>query len=240
VLYDAARTLERALGIRTPISRFLSAFSRAHQGRVNFIQIGANDGLRNDPVREFVIHQQWSGVLVEPLPGIFELLQRNYRRVAPGRLAFANTAIAGEGAGSGAATFWTFGPGALARVHYEKRLSYLRKSSLDREHVLRWVNHRTVFEDDIVPVRVPCMSLRRLMELHWRWGDLHLLVVDAEGYDLAILQSIDFAELTPEAIVYESENLGAGEPVARDLLEAHGYRVTALGRDSVAVREAGA
>ncbi|HUF49626.1 MAG TPA: FkbM family methyltransferase [Longimicrobiales bacterium] len=233
LLYDAAKSVKRTLGVTTPISRFLKQFSDAHGRRVNFVQIGASDGLRNDPIREFVVRHRWSGILVEPLPGVFDLLRRNYRRQRDDRLAFINAAVAADTNGS--LTFWTIAPAALGRMPLEKRLSYLRKSSLDRDHVLRWVNGRTLREDDVVSVQVPSLTLSSLLERHWRWGHLHLLAIDVEGYDLALLQSIDFGRTAPDAILYESQNLREGQQSARELLEYHGYQVTAMGEDTVAV-----
>jgi FkbM family methyltransferase len=234
LLYDAAKAAKRAIHITTPVSRCLKRFSIAHGRRVNFVQIGANDGLRSDPIREFVVGHKWSGLLVEPLPGVFELLRRNYRRVPEGRLTFVNAAIA-VGA-DGELTFWTVAPEALDRVGLEKRLGYLRKSSLDREQVTRWVDGTTITEDDVVGVTVPSLSFSSLLERHWGGAELHLVVIDAEGYDLALLQSIDFTRHAPEAVLYESRHLGEGEAVARELLERHGYEVTALGDDTAAVR----
>lgn len=234
LLYDSAKTAKRALGITTPVSRFLRRFSIAHDRRINFVQIGASDGLRRDPVREFVVGHGWSGLLVEPLPGVFELLKRNYRRVAEGRLTFVNAAIAG-GPG-GPLTFWTIAPEALDRVGLEARLGYLRKSSLDREQVVQWVDGTTITEADVVDVTVPSLSFSRLLDEHWDERELHLVVIDAEGYDLALLQSIDFERRPPGAVLYESKHLGEGEAIARELLESHGYDVTRLGEDTAAVR----
>jgi len=168
LLYDASKALKRAFGITTPLSRFLDRFSRDHGGEVHFVQVGANDGLRRDP-----------------LPGAFQLLRDNYRRVPSDRLTFVNAAVsAGE---EGLVPFWTIAPAAVARLPLEERL--------------------------------------------------HLLAVDVEGYDLTLLRSIDFAEFAPEAILYETQNLGADEGVAREFLEGHGYRVVPMGEDAVAVRE---
>ena len=44
-----------------------------------FIQIGAYTGqTRNDPIFYKVLEQQWKGILIEPVPSIFEKLQQNY------------------------------------------------------------------------------------------------------------------------------------------------------------------
>jgi hypothetical protein len=36
--------------------------------KVRFIQIGANDGIKNDPVHAFIKKYYWTGILVEPIP----------------------------------------------------------------------------------------------------------------------------------------------------------------------------
>ena len=45
---------------------------------VRFVQIGANDGVTGDPLRELVLKHQLSGIFVEPLPDLFARLQANY------------------------------------------------------------------------------------------------------------------------------------------------------------------
>jgi hypothetical protein len=46
-----------------------------------FVQVGANDGIRDDALRPSVLKHQLSGVLIEPLPDLFAKLQRNYQGV---------------------------------------------------------------------------------------------------------------------------------------------------------------
>jgi hypothetical protein len=45
---------------------------------LRFIQVGANDGIFGDPLREHILAHKWRGVLVEPQPEIFEQLKANY------------------------------------------------------------------------------------------------------------------------------------------------------------------
>lgn len=89
--FDRLRAARRALRVGAdPTYDFLNRFSRTRRGKVNFIQIGANDGLRNDPVREFIIRDRWQGILVEPLPAVFAMLQHNYAYARnPGLLSLA-------------------------------------------------------------------------------------------------------------------------------------------------------
>jgi hypothetical protein len=60
-----------------------------------FIQIGAYDGRKGDPIYELVRVNRCSGILVEPQPDIFERLKQNYAGFSG--LAFEQAAIVEEG-----------------------------------------------------------------------------------------------------------------------------------------------
>src|SRR5207245_6466419 len=51
------------------------------------VQIGSNDGVANDPINESLRARRWSGVLVEPIPYLFERLRANYEGVPAVRFA---------------------------------------------------------------------------------------------------------------------------------------------------------
>ncbi len=57
-----------------------------------FLQIGANDGILEDPLRSLILARHLEGVLVEPLPDKFAELQRNYAHEK--QLRFENCAVA--------------------------------------------------------------------------------------------------------------------------------------------------
>ena len=69
-MYDVLKSVKRRFS-RVPDLQYdwLDRFSRSMQ-QVRFVQIGANDGLHNDPVREFIVRDRWEGVLIEPLPEV--------------------------------------------------------------------------------------------------------------------------------------------------------------------------
>jgi hypothetical protein len=51
-----------------------------HYSEIIFLQIGSNDGVSGDPLNFFINNYNWHGVLVEPIPFLFDQLQRNYKR----------------------------------------------------------------------------------------------------------------------------------------------------------------
>ena len=82
-LYDGARQFRlRVFGPASRIGRQPNRLSKRGDKEFHFLQIVASDGLRNDPLRDFIVRDQWSGVFVEPLPEAFALLKGNYKHLA--------------------------------------------------------------------------------------------------------------------------------------------------------------
>ena len=227
-IYDVLKAAKRSLGgAPDPQYDWFNRFSRS-TGKVRFVQIGANDGLRNDPVREFIIRDHWEGVLIEPLPEVFELLKRNYAKRSG--LTFLNAAIAQE---EGSLSFWTFQPEFLRSLPVEARMDYLRKASFDKEHVKKFLQDQP--DSVLREIPVPCLTLSGVVKRYLP-GGIDLLVIDAEGHEPQIIRSIDFSVVQPRAIFFESHHIAAQMPALTRLFESAGYRVEHIGGDSVAVR----
>ena len=59
---------------------FTNRFSKS-LGKVTVVQIGANDGINNDPIHKFIKRDHWQGVLLEPQKYVFEkYLEPLYRK----------------------------------------------------------------------------------------------------------------------------------------------------------------
>ena len=50
-----------------------------NHGQVTFVQVGANDGYRFDPLRKHIVAYHWPGLLIEPQPDVFAELKQNPR-----------------------------------------------------------------------------------------------------------------------------------------------------------------
>ena len=178
-----------------------------------FVQIGAFDGVANDAMYEIARRHNLPGILVEPQPGAFEQLQRNYRGCP--NIILVNGAVA---ASDGTRDFYTTGDLGL------------QQASFDRTHLLR---HK-IPEGEIVTRQVTCYRLESLLEKHG-FDHIDLLQIDAEGYDCEIIKTIDFRHIKPAIIRFEHAHLSerdAGECL--ELLASHGYRFWSERRDTLA------
>jgi FkbM family methyltransferase len=227
-VFDLLKSVKRHWnGASDQTYQWFDRFSRAHT-QVRFVQIGAADGLRNDPIREFILRDGWRGAMIEPLPDVFELLKSNYAHRSR-NLVLLNAAISQN---AGNATFWTFKESFLAVLPREVRLEYLRKASFDKEHVKKFLR-KGVSEDVLRRIDVPCMTVSQVVATYMQDG-VDLLVIDAEGHEVEIIKSVEESTVRPEAIFFESHHLGVRGVELVRALERSGYSVLQLGGDSVA------
>jgi FkbM family methyltransferase len=182
---------------------------------VTVMQIGAYDGIANDPLAEALELHGWQGILVEPQREPFKTLEKRYGGNPNIRLF--NVAVAEE---DGSRNLYSIGPSELA--------------SFDKAHVVKHVHHGDVAL--IREERVECWTFETLFD---RAGieRVDVLQIDAEGYDLELLRLFDIPRRVPSIVNYEHLHLSRSDRNrAADLLISNGYRL-AMGRfDTVAYR----
>jgi FkbM family methyltransferase len=193
---------------------------------IYFIEIGANDGVSNDPVFPFIRDHGWAGLMVEPLPHAFHLLEENMRPY-PG----VTPVLAALSDSDGERALYTV---KVEQASFEKSHQF---SSFSREVIEK----QTQFEPGIAKIieqtMVPTLSWPSLLA---RTGGatVDVLQVDAEGYDAEIIRMIDFSNFRPRLIQYEHCNLTKAdqEDIARRLL-ALGYKLAMTPLDVIALRD---
>lgn len=180
---------------------------------LKFVQIGANDGVRGDPIRDLIIKHAWTGVLVEPLSDVFDSLVRGY--ASHNGLAFEHAAVCVY---NGNTTLYR-ARGSDASTLKEERLKDKLRANAS-------------------PIQVPCMTLRALIQKH-QIGSLDLLQIDTEGYDWEIIRQLPTLEFWPRVIHFEAHLLGADYTFCTNFLTKNGYVLGAGAskRDILAVLE---
>jgi FkbM family methyltransferase len=192
---------------------------------IRFVQIGANDGVFQDPIRDLVVKHRLRGVLVEPLPDLFARLRANYNG-QPG-LAFEQCAV---GEHDGEAT--------LYRVAADPQLPAWTQgiASFDKEHLSGRKFKFPALEGRVESLKVPVLTLPSLLRKHDMDG-CELLQIDAEGYDCRIVQAAIRSGLRPGIINYENLNSGPEERAqVKRLLADNAYAFLDIGPDTLAVR----
>jgi FkbM family methyltransferase len=191
-----------------------------------FIQIGAYDGLSNDPLHEYIRRHRWRGVLVEPQPMAFEQLKNNYRDQP--QLIFERAAV---GNTDGVSDFYVLAPKVGDTLSDLKQLASFQLDTIMKHN--RW--HPEI-EASVKTIRTPVITLDTLLQRAASCR-LDLLQIDAEGYDFEIIKTIDFKRFPPSIIHYEHRHLTCrSRNDCLTLLVNNGYRLNVETHDTVAYR----
>lgn len=197
-----------------PLSIFRLAIEALHRSnkQIKFIQVGANDGVRFDDLYFTVTNSRWSGLVIEPLPNMYQRLVSNYQdhaQVLPLNLAIHPTASQATIYHVKSSALWKY-PDYAAGI-----------PSMLRSHL---IDHG-VCEDDIEETLVPCKPLTQVT-VEAGFTDIDVLQIDTEGFDLEVLRTIDFSLMKPTVIKFEWMNLTVDDRhSASILLTNQGYRL---------------
>ena len=189
------------------------------------VQIGAHDGKTDDPVYKAINrNRQWSCLFVEPIPYLYKRLKANHGD-SP-RFHFEMAAI---GDSSGSIPFYYIPESAFREIPE----NYSQIGSFSREHVLSL--SQGVVDDYITEIEVPCMTFNDLLSKH-QVDDIHVLIIDAEGYDWKILAQLDLDRIKPDIILVEVLNLADEEEDALKTSISQHYQLYLFKNDFLCVR----
>jgi FkbM family methyltransferase len=187
-----------------------------------FVQVGANDGVLDDPIRELVIRHALPGLLIEPLPDLFEKLQANY--LGQPQLRFENAAVLPA---DGEVTIHRVRADAPVHAHWHGIASFSRSNLLAQGVPAEYIDAQ----------QVRGAPLGDLLARHGV-KDVTLLQVDTEGFDAEVIRSAFDAGLRPQLINYEHCWLTPDVRHATKLkLDREGYAFIEAGKDTLAVKE---
>jgi len=140
-----------------------------------------------------------TGVLVEPNPGLHEVL----KQVRP------RDVLVGAGIGVTAqaeADFYIIGGSEDGQLN-----------TFSREQAETLVARSRGQYSIAKVLKVPLLNINELMRKHWN-GPPNLLSIDTEGFDLQILRSIDFKRMRPDVICVETLEIG-GRRVLTEIMQ---------------------
>lgn len=225
--YQFVRNWYKNLGNETWDFDILDAFSRSKKN-IFFIQIGANDGQPGDPIVDYIKSRNWSGILVEPIPYLFERLKKNYGPDS-GNLIFENSAVADR---DGSMKFYRL------RKNDSPGLPdwYEQIGSFRKDVILKHRSQIPRFDELLLEEDVKTITFASLLKKH-AVSRVDLLHSDTEGYDFEILKLIPFQDLNIGLVMFEHKHLSKEDyKSAKKLLERHGFVLKKRNRtDSIAV-----
>jgi FkbM family methyltransferase len=181
-----------------------------------FVNIGANDGIENDPLYEFVKKNSWKGVYVEPGIESFTALKNNFNNTEG--IIFENIAI-------------TDFDGEID-LFFGTTYQHFSVS----EPYANWMY-------DVVPNKrqVPCLTPSSLLRKH-NITNVDVVSIDTEGHDSVILCNFPLDTIKPKVIIAEFvhvEIAGSSVQSMQEYISSHGYRcyINEERTDIIGIRE---
>ncbi len=192
----------------------------------SFVQIGANDGKKNDPLYHRILKFGWKGILVEPDPANFKKLKENYRTIDG--LIFENTGIGPE---QGEILFYK-----IKDITDREPGWYDQVGSFDKKTFLKNISFGKGLDQRIIAEPLPVIRFDQLLEKN-NFETPDLLHLDAEGFDYRILRSVDFEKHNIRLVLFESEWMTKAElKEIVQYLRKHQYRVIRSGIDYAGIK----
>lgn len=196
-----------------PISALAEAFGEARPDAF-FIQIGAHDGTQLDPLNDQIERRPWRGLMMEPVPYVFERLQGRHR--SDPRIGLENA--------------------ALADVDDFRTLYYLPQSadpglpawydalaSFRKDVLLKHVTWIPDIEERVAEMTVPCMTFDSLCRKH-DVQHVDIVQIDTEGYDFEVIKLIDLDRYRPTLVMCEHIHMeGETLEACVNHMSRHGY-----------------
>jgi len=227
LIHKTWHKLRRLAGLPADrIEAAMQLFGASHPD-ATFVQVGANDGSARDPLRIQIRRRRWRGIMVEPVPYVFQRLANRYS--GHPRVELEQAAIADRIDSLPFFHLREAEPGEQVWQYYHALGSFRREVLLKHRNFIPDIDER------VVETRVPCTTLADLCARHGM-PEIDLLFIDTEGYDYEILKTVDFERQRPRVVVYEHIHLNPGDRrEARALLERHGYCSFEHGLDTAAL-----
>jgi FkbM family methyltransferase len=169
-----------------------NALTELSNNDIFFVEIGANDGISNDLLYQFVLKNNWSGLYVEPQKDVYDKLVNNLKGIK--NIYFENVAIIN-------------GESKELSIFVPKDSSikdFTGIASLDRQGgvLSRFKN------DELVEQKIQGKPFSYLVDKYELAKKSNLLVlIDVEGLEKQIIYSIDFNKIKPKIILFEHAHM---------------------------------
>jgi FkbM family methyltransferase len=174
-----------------------------------FLDIGAHDGKTFNNTLHYKVYKHWTGINVEPIPSVFELLVKNRPTCIN-----INAAVDKK---DGISTF-------LQCTGSTEMLSGLVNNFNDdhRERIRREISQ---VGGSTKIIKVPTMTVKSICEMY-NVKHIHFLSLDVEGGEANVIYSIPFDTVFIDVICMECNYEDAAVPIINYLREKGYYIVT--------------
>ena len=223
------------------ISHIIDRYSLDHKMDFTVVQIGANDGMINDPIHKFIKRDRWKGVLLEPQKFVFDkYLKKVYRKDRGIKLI--NAAI---GDNDGSTFLYKVG---FSNARWAHGLASFERETLEKSIQSGYVKRKAAKESVDIPLepdkQIVCEEVKvispKTLVREYGLDRINLLQIDTEGYDYNIIKMFKIKETQPGLIVFENLHLSDSDYRACiKYLNDNNYKTRTIGSNTLAMLNPG-
>jgi FkbM family methyltransferase len=219
------------------ISDITSRFSKS-RGKVTVVQIGANDGINNDPIHKFIKRDNWQGVLLEPQKYVFEKYLKPLYKKTKG-ITVLNAALDFKDGFkpiyklSVSNSRWATGLTTFNRKVLEEAV---RSGYVEEQARKEGIPLPPDKEDYITVESIECICTETLLK---RYGldKIDWLQIDTEGFDYEIIKMFNIEITQPDVVSYENLHLSSSDKQeCKNHLKNNGYICQDFGGNTLAMK----
>jgi len=207
-----------------------------NKASLTILQIGANDGLINDPLADLIFKFNVHAILIEPQPAVFhQFLQPLHQKNK--NIQLINAAIALQ---NGTQALYTI---SFSNKRWATGLASFEKQSLEKSISSGYVERAAKKFNDPLPkdpttwiktIDIQTLNFKTLFN-NYHLQHIDVFQIDVEGYDLEILKMFPFELIKPSLIGFETDHISADDLLnTRRKLEQLGYELEIFSRDALA------
>ena len=208
-----------------------------NEERINIVQIGANDGVHGDPLHEFIkkYHKKINLIAIEPQIKAYEELKENYKGFK--NIYFFNGCI-----GDGKDRFFYSLNDNFKKLVGKKDIKIDGVSSFEKQNLIRRLETYKIknYEKYLKQEKIKSHLLTKvIIDLDFDPTKIHLLQIDAEGYDDQVIYNSEIQKNHFRFINYEFKNLSEERITnLHDYLHKSGYEVLRWNKsDEIAIKQ---
>jgi FkbM family methyltransferase len=205
-LYSSFIGREHSFSIKE-IDKKISSFYKNDDSPKFYVEIGANDGISQSNTKYLELYEGWRGILIEPIPSVFQKLKRNRSRGN----SFENTACCS----------FEYKSNKMSLIYANlMSITLDGESDIIDRHGHAKIGATTLVSGDATYVlQVPAATMNSILIRNDAPKKINFLSLDVEGSELEVLKGIDFSEFIIEYICVESRDFES----INDYLRQKGY-----------------
>ncbi len=189
------QALWRLISSQQQIATHVDQAMRTSAGVV--VQVGSNDGISNDPLYASILQYKRRSVLIEPLTFLSAKLLTLHKDHD-----FVTVLSCAIHPSSDRVDFFYLPETAKEKMGPEWKSWYDQIGSFSREHIL---SHARNLEPFIETSQIECRTLDAIFDGQ-NIEQAAILHIDAEGFDLEVLDSLDLKKHRPHMVLIEQKH----------------------------------